>query len=108
MSSPVCGARGLVVAGWHKPAKGYSARRTASFLQRTLDEAVVRGELTPCDTTRLARAVQATVGGSLMQWASIETAIFATASEKISTRCCSRAIRHHRRAVNASAGRRRE
>jgi hypothetical protein len=50
MSSPVCGARGLVVAGWHKPAKGYSARRTASFLQRTLDEAVVRGELTPCDT----------------------------------------------------------
>jgi hypothetical protein len=44
------------------------ARETLSFLQTTLDEAVARGELTPCDTTRLARAVQATVGGSLMQW----------------------------------------
>jgi hypothetical protein len=25
--------------------------------------------LAPCDTARLARAVQATIGGSLMQWA---------------------------------------
>jgi AcrR family transcriptional regulator len=45
------------------------ARETLSFLQTTLDEAVARGELTPCDTARLARVVQATVGGSLMQWA---------------------------------------
>ena len=45
------------------------ARETLSFLQTTLDEAVARGELTPCDTARLARVVQATVGGALMQWA---------------------------------------
>jgi AcrR family transcriptional regulator len=45
------------------------ARETLGFLRKTLDHAVAKGELTPCDTTRLARAVQATVGGSLVQWA---------------------------------------
>ena len=45
------------------------ARHTLEFLRKTLDDAVDRGELAPCDTTRLARAVQGTIGGSLMQWA---------------------------------------
>ena len=45
------------------------ARETLSFLHRMLDEAVAKGELMPCNTTRLARSVQAIVGGSLMQWA---------------------------------------
>jgi AcrR family transcriptional regulator len=34
-----------------------------------LDEAIAAGELTPCDTTRLARAVGALSGGSLIGWA---------------------------------------
>jgi len=58
----------LVDPEFHRVAVAH-ARETLSFLHRTLDEAVARGELTPCDTTRLARTVQATVGGSLMQWA---------------------------------------
>lgn len=45
------------------------ARHTLEFLRKTLDDAVDRRELAPCDTTRLARAVQAIIGGSLMQWA---------------------------------------
>jgi AcrR family transcriptional regulator len=46
-----------------------NARHTLEFLRKTLDDAVDKRQLVPCDTTRLARAVQATVGGSLMQWA---------------------------------------
>jgi AcrR family transcriptional regulator len=34
-----------------------------------LDEAVAAGELAPCDTARLARAVNAVSGGSLIAWA---------------------------------------
>ena len=34
-----------------------------------LDDAVAAKELAPCDTTRVARAVEATSGGSLIQWA---------------------------------------
>ncbi len=34
-----------------------------------LDDAVVAGELMPCDTRRLARAVEAVAGGSLIGWA---------------------------------------
>jgi hypothetical protein len=34
-----------------------------------LDEAVAGGELAPTDTARLARAVLAMIGGSLLQWA---------------------------------------
>ena len=34
-----------------------------------LDEAVTAGELVPCDTARLARAVDALAGGSLIGWA---------------------------------------
>jgi len=58
----------LVDPEFHQHALAH-ARETLEFLQKTLNDAVARGELTPCDTTRLARAVQATVGGSLMQWA---------------------------------------
>ena len=38
-------------------------------LKALLDEAVDEGELAPTDTMRLARAVQAMIGGSLLQWA---------------------------------------
>jgi AcrR family transcriptional regulator len=34
-----------------------------------LDDAIAAGELTPCDTGRLARALGAIVGGSLIGWA---------------------------------------
>jgi AcrR family transcriptional regulator len=37
--------------------------------QKLLDEAVSAGELVPCDTARLARAIGATAGGSLIAWA---------------------------------------
>jgi AcrR family transcriptional regulator len=58
----------LIDPEFHRHALAH-ARGTLAFLSGCLEEAVVRNELTPCDTTRLARAVQATVGGSLMQWA---------------------------------------
>jgi AcrR family transcriptional regulator len=58
----------LVDPEFHRHALA-QARHTLEFLRKTLDEAVGKGELAPCDTARLSRAVQATVGGSLMQWA---------------------------------------
>jgi AcrR family transcriptional regulator len=58
----------LVDPDFHRHALAH-ARETLKFLHNTLDDAVAKGELAPCDTTRLARVVQATVGGSLMQWA---------------------------------------
>jgi AcrR family transcriptional regulator len=58
----------LVDPEFHRHALTH-ARGTLDFLNTTLAAAVAKGELAPCDTTRLARAVQATVGGSLMQWA---------------------------------------
>jgi AcrR family transcriptional regulator len=58
----------LVDPEFHRHALVH-ARDTLAFLRKGLDEAVAKGELLPCDTMRLARAVQATVGGSLMQWA---------------------------------------
>jgi AcrR family transcriptional regulator len=47
-------------------AQGRAARRE---LQAFLDDAVKAGELAPCDTARLARAVQVTLGGGLLAWA---------------------------------------
>jgi AcrR family transcriptional regulator len=38
-------------------------------IRSLLDEAAAAGELGPCDTTRLARAVQVTFNGSLVTWA---------------------------------------
>jgi AcrR family transcriptional regulator len=45
------------------------ARTVRMEIQTLLDEAVQAGELAPCDTNRLARAVQATYNGALMTWA---------------------------------------
>jgi AcrR family transcriptional regulator len=46
------------------------ARRTRAELRALLDEAVAAGELRPgVDTARLARVVEAVVGGSLLSWA---------------------------------------
>jgi AcrR family transcriptional regulator len=46
-----------------------NSRRILAGYRRLLDEAVVAGELMPCDTARLARAVDALAGGSLIGWA---------------------------------------
>ena len=44
-------------------------RRTEAGYRALLDDAVAAGELTPVDTARLARAVSAVGGGSLIAWA---------------------------------------
>jgi len=46
-----------------------NARRIIAGYRRLLDEAVAARELVPCDTARLARAVDALAGGSLIGWA---------------------------------------
>ena len=46
-----------------------NARRILDGYRRLLDEAVAARELVPCDTARLARAVDAVAGGSLIGWA---------------------------------------
>src|SRR5262245_5568922 len=45
------------------------ARATSAELRALLDGAVAAGELVPCDTARLARAVQSLLGGALLAWA---------------------------------------
>jgi AcrR family transcriptional regulator len=45
------------------------ARRTDAGYRALLDEAVAAGELRRCDTARLARAIGALAGGSLIGWA---------------------------------------
>jgi AcrR family transcriptional regulator len=46
-----------------------SSRRILEGYRRLLDEAVASGDLAPCDTRRLARAVGALASGSLIGWA---------------------------------------
>jgi AcrR family transcriptional regulator len=46
-----------------------SSRQMLAGYRRLLDEAVEKGELRACDTSRLARAVGAVAGGSLIAWA---------------------------------------
>ena len=46
-----------------------NARLIVAGYRRLLDEAVAARELVPCDTARLARAVDAVAGGSLIGWA---------------------------------------
>jgi AcrR family transcriptional regulator len=46
-----------------------SSRDILAGYRALLDEAVAAGELAPCDTARLARAVGALAGGSLIAWA---------------------------------------
>ena len=53
----------------HYLMKLYEAAGMIAGIKALLDEAVEAGELLRCDTTRLARAVQGLIGGSLLQWA---------------------------------------
>ncbi len=53
---------------FHRHAHAHS-RAMQKELTSLLDEAVRAGTLRPCDTRRLARAVQSLIGGSLLQWA---------------------------------------
>jgi AcrR family transcriptional regulator len=46
-----------------------NSHRILAGYRRLLDEAVAARELVPCDTARLARAVDAVAGGSLIGWA---------------------------------------
>jgi hypothetical protein len=46
-----------------------NTRRTIAGYRSLLDEAVDAGELAPCDTARLARAISSMSGGSLLSWA---------------------------------------
>jgi AcrR family transcriptional regulator len=46
-----------------------NARGTIAGYRRLLDEAVREGEIVKCNTARMARAIWATVGGSLLGWA---------------------------------------
>ena len=46
-----------------------SSKKTLEGYRRLLRDAVDAGELVECDTQRLARAVNAICGGSLIQWA---------------------------------------
>ena len=46
-----------------------NSQRILAGYRTLLDEAVAAGELVPCDTARLARAVDAMAGGSLIGWA---------------------------------------
>ena len=58
----------LVDPEFHQHALVHS-RGMQAGIKRLLDEAVREGELHRCDTSRLARAVQALIGGSMLQWA---------------------------------------
>jgi AcrR family transcriptional regulator len=58
----------LVDPEFHQHALEHS-RGMQAGLKALLDEAVKERELAPTDTMRLARAVQAMIGGSLLQWA---------------------------------------
>jgi len=58
----------LVDPEFHKHALAHS-RSMCAEITKLLDEAVAAGELHRCDTRRLARAIQALIGGSMLQWA---------------------------------------
>jgi AcrR family transcriptional regulator len=45
------------------------SERTEAGYRTLLDEAIARKEIVPCDTARLARAISAMAGGSLIGWA---------------------------------------
>ena len=46
-----------------------NSRSTLAAYRTLLDEAIAAGELVPCDTARLARALGAISGGSMLSWA---------------------------------------
>ncbi len=58
----------LVDPEFHKHALAHS-RAMQTEVQKLLDEAIAGGELKRCDTRKLARAVQALIGGAMLQWA---------------------------------------
>jgi AcrR family transcriptional regulator len=58
----------LVDPEFHQHALAHS-RGMQAGIRAMLDEAVAEGELARGDTRRLTRAVQAIIGGSLLQWA---------------------------------------
>ena len=58
----------LVDPEFHAHALAHSKAMHAE-IKRLLDEAVRTHELEKCDTSRLARAAQALIGGALLQWA---------------------------------------
>jgi AcrR family transcriptional regulator len=58
----------LVDPEFHEHALAHS-RGMQAWIKTLLDEAVTEGELPRGDTKRLTRAVQAIIGGSLLQWA---------------------------------------
>ena len=58
----------LVDPDFHKHALAHSKAMHAE-IKGLLDDAVAEGALQRCDTSRLARAVQGLIGGSLLQWA---------------------------------------
>ena len=45
------------------------SRKTLAGYRALLKEAIVAGELAPHDTARMARAINAVAGGSLIAWA---------------------------------------
>jgi AcrR family transcriptional regulator len=49
-----------------------SSTKLVEGYRRLLREAVESGELVECDTSRLARAISAICGGSLIQWAALK------------------------------------
>ena len=49
------------------------SRRIEAGYRTILDEAAAAGEIVPCDTARLARAIGAIVGGSIVGWAVFQT-----------------------------------
>ncbi|MEJ7813174.1 MAG: TetR/AcrR family transcriptional regulator [Gemmatimonadaceae bacterium] len=53
---------------FHRHAR-QGARRTLAGYRALLDDAILAGELAPCDTAGLARAVSSLSGGSLLAWA---------------------------------------
>jgi AcrR family transcriptional regulator len=53
---------------FHGHALAHSQAMRAD-IKSLLDEAIAIGELSRCDTDRLARAVQVVLGGALLQWA---------------------------------------
>jgi len=58
----------LVDPEFHKHALAHS-RAMQTEIQKLLDEAVGAGELQRCDTRKLARTIQALIGGAMLQWA---------------------------------------
>jgi len=58
----------LVDPEFHEHALAHS-RAMQDELQKLLDEAVASGELQRCDTRKLARTIQALIGGAMLQWA---------------------------------------